>query len=122
MAASNIYIKEQIYILEEDSDYSDDESVDVKKSNKVENKTPALDYKCVDCDFVGNTFMSLKKHTNTKHKLENHETKNKEPDHISDGIYDLFQMEILDSEEVYACNVCNKAFATTPALNCTSTK
>ena len=56
--------------------------------------------------------MSLEKHTNTKLKLDNHETKNKEPDHISDGIYDLFQMEILDSEEVYACNVCNEGFDT----------
>ena len=79
MAASNRYIKEQIDLLEEDSDYSDDESasVDVKKSNKYENKRPALDYKCGDYDFVGNTCLSLKKHTNTKHKLENHETKTK---------------------------------------------
>ena len=56
--------------------------------------------------------MSLKKHTNTKPKLKNHETKNREPDHILDGICDLFQMEILDSDEVFACNVCNDGFDT----------
>ena len=39
-------------------------------------------------------------------------SKNKERDHISDSIYDLCQMEILGSEEVYACNVCNEGFDT----------
>ena len=39
-------------------------------------------------------------------------SKNKERDHISDSIYDLCQMEILGSEEVYACNVCNEGYDT----------
>ena len=38
LAASNRSIKEQIDLPEEDSDYSDEESVDVKKSNKDEKR------------------------------------------------------------------------------------
>ena len=86
LAASNRYIKERTDLFEEDSKYSDNESasVDVKKSNRDEKKKLALDYKCGDCDFVGNTCMSLKKHINTKYKLDNHEIKRK--NHI------IFQM------------------------------
>ena len=38
--------------------------------------------------------------------------KNQEPNLCSEGIYDLFQIQVLDSEEVYACIICNVCFDT----------
>ena len=33
-------------------------------------------------------------------------------DYACDGIDELFQIEIVEGENVYACNVCNKGFDT----------
>ena len=54
--------------------------------------------------------MSLNKHTNTKHGGFNEKTQNQETDRILDAIGDLFQPEILDSPQVYACNFCGEGF------------
>ena len=73
-------------------------------------------YKCDKCDFAGDTELSFKKHINTKHPIQNneeHEIKSIRIDCTLDGIEgieDLFQMEILDGEEIYACNVCDQGF------------
>ena len=53
---------------------------------------------------------------NTKHSLQNNgesEVKLINKDCTLEGfegIEDLFQIEVLDGEEVYACNVCNEGF------------
>ena len=73
-------------------------------------------YKCNKCDFAGHTEVSFKKHMNTKHPLQNNvesEVKSMNKDCTLEGfegIEDLFQIEVLDGEEIYACNVCNEGF------------
>ena len=72
--------------------------------------------KCDECDFVGNTDLSIKKHVNTKHSIQNieeQENNSSKTDCTIDGIEgieDMFQLEILDGEQVYACNVCDQGF------------
>ena len=109
LATSNRYIKEQIDLFEEESD-EESYSVNVKNSNNDELKKNAQGYNCGEYDFKGKTNVSLHKHTNTKHGGFNEKTKNQERDPISDAIGDLFQIEILDSQQVYACNVCDEGF------------
>ena len=66
--------------------------------------------------------ITFKKHKNTKHTKhtisefkEKYEPANQETcdtietDHSND-IQDLFQLEIVEGEELYACNVCNEGF------------
>ena len=56
---------------------------------------------CCKCNFVGDTYLSLKKHVNTKHKPHYIETNNKEgnkmirTDCVLNGIDGLFQIEII---------------------------
>ena len=79
-------------------------------------ETSVLQLICCKCNFVGETYFSLKKHINTKHEPQSIETNNKEEekfietDCVLDGIDDLFQIEIIEGEEVYACNVCDEGF------------
>ena len=68
-------------------------------------------------DCVG-TDLSIKKHVNNKHSIQNIE----EQENILsktectidgiEGIEDMFQLEIFDGEQVYACNVCDQGFDT----------
>ena len=153
LSASNKYIKEQIDLLEKDSDTESDSDGEkqhckdkteksamelkcdecdyigethvnlmnhlntkhVKNVDESHIKKSSNDFKCVKCDFVGTTEISLNKHVNTKHALKDYETSNKEACDMSktediDGIEDLFQIEIVEGEELYACNVCNEGF------------
>ena len=66
--ASNKYMKEQIDLLEEDSDEESD-SGDVKKSDEEEPHKTDIKLKCVECDFVVNTHVSSNNHVNTRHAL-----------------------------------------------------
>ena len=53
--------------------------------------------------------MERNKHINTKHPIQNVET----PDDKSsglEGIDDMFQIEYLEGEQVYACNICDEGF------------
>ena len=89
LAASNRYIKEQIDLLEEESD-DESYSVNVKNSNYDELKKTAQGYKCGEYDFKGKTNVSLNKHTYTKHEGFNERTQNQETELISNAIGDLF--------------------------------
>ena len=48
--------------------------------------------------------------TNTKHGGLNKKTQNQETGIISDAIGDLFQIERLNNQQVYACNVFDAGF------------
>ena len=60
--------------------------------------------------------MQLKKHKNTKHATEHVEAMFQEEGDLTktdcgfEGIEDMFQIEIMDGEQVYACNICNEGF------------
>ena len=61
-----------------------------------------LQLRCCKCNFVGKTYLSLKKHVNAKHEPHYIETNNKEDnklietDCVLDDIADLFQIEIIE--------------------------
>ena len=102
------------------SDDESDSEVDLspfKAKLTYENslKQKRQEFKCDKCDFVGKTELFIKKHKNTKHPLQNIEEKGSfiKVDYNLEGIEDiedLFQLEVLDGEQVYACNVCNHGF------------
>lgn len=121
--SSNREVVSKIIKLEKDlADDSDNESetlfepMVVKKVDKSNSKKSAGDLKCEKCGFIGQTNVSLKKHVNTKHPDECFESSKiegvnlPEADCILDGIDDLFQMEIVEGEKLYVCNVCDKGF------------
>ena len=114
------HVEEEI-IYDTDDECESDNDINSSYSNaklfhkeSVHNKGQT--YKCNKCDFAGHTEVSLKKHRNTKHSLQNNgesEVKLINKDCTLEGfegIEDLFQIEVLDGEEVYACNVCNEGF------------
>ena len=78
--------------------------------------TPEL--KCFKCDFVANTELSLKKHKNTKSEPKSDQLANQEIDAIKtecifkgiEDIEDMFQLELVKDEQVFACNICNEGF------------
>ena len=69
------------------------------------------EFKCDTCKYSGKSIVSLNKHMNTKHVHEQIDFSNKkESECVSECIDDLFQMEFVEGEQVYACNVCNEGF------------
>ena len=74
------------------------------------------DLNCDHCDFVGETEMSMQNHIDNKHPSQNIEEK--ESNSLKrdctlegiEGIKDLFQLELLDGEDIYACNICDQGF------------
>jgi hypothetical protein len=101
LAATNVAIQEKIDYLEKDSD---------EESTSVDDKMSYEENKCCKCEFVGNTEVSLKKHMNTKHPPTIIKTNNIKEDPLLDGIDEHFQIEFLDCEQVYACNICDEGF------------
>ena len=110
-------IAEKIRLLEDEFDDSDtDESCD--------DESEALQFKCSKCNYRCERELTLSKHTNTKHSEEEHnkrkhekkisteasdknqnESENEDEDEL-----EYFQIEIVNDEEVYACNLCIEAF------------
>ena len=74
--------------------------------------------KCGKCEFVGKTELQLKKHFNTKHPNKCVETADEKKSGVNnanctlDGINDMFQIEIVDGEQVYVCSICDEGFDT----------
>ena len=78
-------------------------------------KNIAEEFKCKKCGYVGKTDVSLKKHINTRHPHDTVESSSAEINlHevacVLSCIDDLFQMEIVEGEQLYACNVCDEGF------------
>ena len=81
----------------------------------MENKEDVTDkndkeLKCEECNFVGNSNVSLKKHINAKHAPLPMDYDKEESHPLSEGVQDLFQIEVLEGVEVFACNVCDEGF------------
>jgi hypothetical protein len=121
LKATNEEIIEKIKLMEEESLSESDEDTDSivetefinsvvsKPKIEVENYNPDEKNKCGQCDFVGKTIMERNKHINTNHTVKSVET----PDDTIcgiEGIDDMFQIEFLEGEQVYACNICYEAF------------
>ena len=114
-------IKELVDIItnfEEDlTDDSFEESNSFVQDNHMIENT--LEQKCFICDFVANKELSLNKHMTTKHESKSDQLANqKEIDAIEtvcsfegiEVIEDMFQLEIVEDEQVFACNICNEGF------------
>ena len=83
----------------------------VKQVNESPMKKRSDEFKCDTCKYSGKSIVSLNNHMNTKHVHEQIDFSNKkESECVSECIDDLFQMEFVEGEQVYACNVCNKGF------------
>ena len=71
-------------------------------------KEPIL-HKCKKCEFECEMEMALKKHRNTKHSKEELNEITNEYEHIVTE-NDMFQMEIVEGETGFACNICDEGF------------
>ena len=91
LTASNKYIKEQLDLLEEDTD-DESECGDAKNSEKEEPQKADIEFKCEECEFVGNTNISVKKHVNTEHAPLLMVDNDKETESVEECIEDLFQI------------------------------
>ena len=120
LKATNEEIIEKIKLIEEESWYETDEDSEIvaetegisssvsKPKVEIENKNPGEKLKCEHCDFVGQTKVERSKHVSTKHPIKSVET----ADDMEgvEGIDDMFQIEYLEGEQVYACNICDEGF------------
>ena len=112
LKATNEEIIKKIKLMEEESLYESEEDSDNSVSKpkiELKNYNPDEKNKCGQCDFVGKTKVERNKHINTKHTVKSVETPD---DTISgvEGIDDMFQIEFLEGEQVYACNICDEGF------------
>ena len=117
----NVDILQKIKVIEEDyEEYSDEESeqediVNVKAtqyshahSEHEKESKGKEDIKCSECEFTCERVITLQKHVNTKHQriLEPSNNNNDESDSESEDGRDKFTIEMVNNEEVYACNLC----------------
>ena len=111
---NNRELNERLNNLEKDVVREKDSNCDpefLKHVSESSIKNNSEQFKCDKCNYTEKTSVSLKKHKNTKHLHEDADCSNKEEsESVSDCINDLFQMEFIEDEQVYACNVCNKGF------------
>ena len=106
MTTSKRILNERLNNLEEDT-----VGQQVKQVNESPMQKSSEQFKCDKCNYTGKTSASLNKHTSTKHVHEDIEYFNKEESEcVSDCFNDWFQMEFVEGEQVYACNVCSKCF------------
>ena len=118
LKTSNKALVKRITELEEDlTDESFEESNSFEHENQIKETT--LELKCLKCDFTANTELSLKKHINTKHAPKYDQLANPEESDATEtecsfegfeDIDDMFQLEIVEDEQVFACNICNEGF------------
>ena len=81
-----------------------------------EQRKIASNFSCSKCDYDCSSEVSLKKHRNTKHTVRYDQAAKDFSDGVEDcgleGIEDMFQLEVLEGKEIYACNICNEGFDT----------
>ena len=115
----------KIKVIEKDyEEYSDDEfeqegRVNVKATQdynahseyEIESKGKE-DIKYSECDFTCERVITVQKHVNIKHQriLEPSNNNNDEFDSESEEDRDLFTIEMVNNEEVYASNFCIQGF------------
>ena len=91
---------------------------EVKKNNADHKKQVMTENKCGKHDFVGKTELQLKKHFNPNHPNKCVETADEKKSGVNntkctlDTINDMFQIEIVECEQVYACKICDEGFDT----------
>ena len=115
----NKEVEKGIKLIEDDlTDESEDESDRIKGQQTFQGhvKKTDLKLKCSKCEFYSKSEVQLKKHKNTKHANEHVKASIEEEgdftntDCCFEGIDDMFQIEIIEGEQVYACNICNEGF------------
>ena len=80
---------------------------------RIKKKKPQeadIEFKCEECGFVGNTNISVKKHVKTNHAPLLMVDNDKEKEIVEECIEDLYQIDVMEGENEYACNVCNGGF------------
>ena len=74
--------------------------------------TSNMGFKCKDCDYICENELTMKKHMNTRHPVnpegsENIPTKSGSDQEL-ESLDDMFQIEIVEGETIYACNICDE--------------
>ena len=105
----NIKIYQNIKALEEDFDDCSSEdpfSHEVREDEETIEKE-GMQMKCITCEFCTESEITMRKHINTKHSKEDTEFESTKYDFMIDKD-DMFQIEIVEGNMVYACNICDE--------------
>ena len=100
----NFKISEKIIQVEEEFTDSEEDLEEVIEA----------EHKCEKCNFMCVGDVTMKKHLNTKHgslQKDNAEHDSKEEvnkESLDADLEDFFQIEVVDGETLYVCNICNE--------------
>ena len=104
----NLNIVQQIVALEKEISKGsiEDLNSDQEKSFTDSTEKEDMQIKCQECEFQCEREITTNKHTNTKHCEE---LICKKYEHMLNE-NDMFKMEIVEGQEVFACNICDEGF------------
>ena len=114
----NIKIYQKIKALEEEFDdcsSKDSSSHEVREDEETIEKE-GLQMKCISCEFCCESEITMRKHINTKHSKEDTEYESTKYDFMID-MDDMFQIEIVEGNMVYACNICDEGYDSIEEVN-----
>ena len=121
MTVTHTDIAERLKHVEEEINYETDDDYDSeinmslsqlkdKLTCESHGKKKGQDLICDKCDFVGDTVLLIRKHTKTRYffrTTEDKEINTIRIDGTLEGIEDLFQLKVIDGEQIYGSNVCD---------------
>ena len=114
----NDKIYQRIKALETEFDDSSSEDSFSQEAGEVEEiiKTKDMLIKCSHCEFCCDKEITMRKHNNTKHSNEETNTESTRCDFMVDQ-NDMFQIEIVEGEMLYACNICDEGYDSIEEVN-----
>ena len=72
--------------------------------------------KCITCEFCCESEITMRKHVNTKHSKQDTEYESTKFDFMID-MDDMFQIELVEGNMVYACNICDEGYDSIEEVN-----
>ena len=107
MQKDNSDVLKRIKQVEDDLD--DDSKDDPEEIVSAENM-------CVKCDFKCVGEITMKKHVNTKPASKDKDKSEKSKDIEDVDLENFFQLEFVDCEALFACNICNEGVENVGAI------
>ena len=114
----NDKIYQKIKALEMEFDESSSEDSFSQEAGEVEEiiQEKDMQIKCSHCEFCYDKELTMRKHINTKHANEETNTESTRCDFMVDQ-NDMFQIEIVEGEMLYACNICDEGYDSIEEVN-----
>ena len=114
----NVKIYQKIKALEEEfDDCSSEDSFSHEVGEDEETiLKKGMQMKCSTCEFWCEREITMRKHINTKHLKEDTKYESTKYDFMIDKD-DMFQIEIVEGNMVYACNVCDEGYDSIEEVN-----